>query len=104
MKIRHLFEENGYRLKDLAEVGTNFEDAHFWLIRKGTPDAIGTPTKEFKDEHIGIGVVRTDIINPDYLYYALMNLQMQGYWREHARGMLKLVSIRTEDVKNIRLG
>ena len=92
------------KLKELCDISTNFEDAHFWIVRRGTMETVGSVTKEYNPEHIGVGVVRTDKLIPDYLYYALMNLHNQGYWKDKAKGTLRLVNIKIEDVKNIRIG
>jgi hypothetical protein len=62
------------KLKDLAEVKTNFPDADFWLKRVNSIDNVGEPVKEFKETRIGIKVLRTDILLPTYLYYAMMHL------------------------------
>ena len=91
------------RLKDMVKVGLNMKDADFWIQRKGTIETVGTPVKEFSKEHIGVKVTRTDILVPDFLYYAIMNLYNQGYFKQYAKGTLKLVNIGVNDVKNIRL-
>nr|WP_235660979.1 hypothetical protein [Pseudomonas savastanoi] len=46
---------------------------------------------------------RTDIILPDYLFYALMHVHQQGYWERLATGTLNLVNIRVSDVQRIEL-
>jgi len=91
------------KLYQLATIKTNFQDADFWLIRRGSADRVGQPTREFYKEHIGIKVTRTDILLPDYLFYALKHIQLRGYWAKRANGTLKLVNIRVEDVRNIEL-
>ena len=91
------------RLSDICEIKTNFGDADFWLQRKGSVDTVGTPTKEFNPENIGIKVIRTDILVPDYLYYILVYYQSIGYFSNISNGTLNLKNIRTEDIKNIRL-
>jgi hypothetical protein len=63
---------------DLCEFKTNFPDADFWLVKKGNKDEIGTPVKTFSPENIGVKVIRTDVLVPDYLYYVFMNIQNQG--------------------------
>ena len=48
MKSTEVITENqSARLKDFCKVATNFEDADFWLQRKGSIDTVGTPLKEF---------------------------------------------------------
>lgn len=89
-------------LKDFAEIKTNFEDADFWIIRKGDINKVGSPTKQFSSEHIGIKIINNMIL-PDYLYYAFMNMQTQGFFKQFAHGTTNLVNIKIEDIKNITL-
>jgi hypothetical protein len=96
--------ESAHRLGDLCDIAIGMEDADFWLHRRHDIDHVGEPTKEYAPEHIGIRVKRTDILLPDYLFYAMQYLQMRGYWKQHSYGMLKLVNIRVEDVKKVALG
>ena len=97
-------QSGGTRLKDLATVATNMPDADFWLIRKGSDKTVGTPVKEFEPSRIGVKIVRTDVLDPNYLYYAMMNLHNQGYFARLAVGTLKLVNIKVSDVANISFG
>lgn len=98
--------ERGVTLGDLCEIRTNFEHADFWLIRKGSRHKVGTPTKEFMPEYIGIKVEESakDIILPSYLFYAMQYLHSKKYFENLAKGSLNLQHIRVEDVKSIRLG
>lgn len=91
------------KLSDLCEIKTNFPEADFWLIRKGSEDTVGYPVKEFSPEHIGIKVIATDILLPEYLYYAMLNLYNQGLFKNNSYGSLNLKNIRVDDVKEIRL-
>ena len=97
-------EETGLRLKNLCTVKVNFPDADFWLQRKGSLKTVGTPLKEFYSENIGIKVVKTDVLDPKYLYYVMQHIKNTGYWEPRANGSLNLVSIRTEDVANLPIG
>ena len=92
------------RLADIAEIKVGREDADFFLVRRGTLETVGMPTREFNPEHIGITVTAPDLILPDYLFYAMMYLHQRGYWKPLAKGVLRLVHIRTDDVKSITLG
>lgn len=92
------------KLSDLATIKTNFKKADFWVVRRGTLQAVGSVTRSFYMEHIGIKVVRVDILLPDYLYYAMMDLHSRGYYRPLATGTLQLVHIRVRDIKNITIG
>lgn len=81
-------------------VKTNFPDADLWVIRKGTPDKVGSVTKTFSPEHVGVQVLATDLILPDYLFYVLMQLHSRGFYRERMKGALRLQSITVGDVKD----
>ena len=105
MRIREFVTEStDIRLKDLVRVKTNFPEADFWLQRKGSLKTVGTPTKTFSPEHIGIKVTATDQLDPQYLYYMMMHIQSSGHWSKIARGTTNLVSITTSDVSNIPIG
>ena len=90
-------------LSDFAKIGINMEDADLWLIRKGSVDTVGKPTKEYDPERIGIKITRTDVLHTQYLYYMLLHIFTSGYWKNKARGALRLKNIRIEDVKHIQL-
>jgi hypothetical protein len=92
------------RLKDIAKIATNMQDADFWLVRKGSDKTVGKPVKEFDPSRIGVKVVRTDVLDPKYLYYVMMNLHNQGHFARIANGTTNLVNIRVEDIANIPLG
>jgi hypothetical protein len=92
------------RLKDIRSVKTNFSDADFWIQRKGSRETVGTPTKSFSPEHIGIKVENTDILDPQYLFYMFMHLQSSGKFQNLSKGSLSLQHITTYDIGNIILG
>ena len=94
---------NEMKLSDVATIRTNFPEAHFWLVRRGSAERCGEPVREFNPEHIGIKVDRLDLLLPDYLFYALMNVHRGGYWKMLATGTLSLVNIRVSDVRHIEL-
>jgi choline kinase len=103
--MHNVYEESiGSRLKDLAKIATNMPDADFWLIRKGSDKTVGKPVTEFDPSRIGIKVVRTDVLDPKYLYYVMMHLHNQGHFARIANGTTNLVNIRVEDIANIPLG
>ena len=97
-------ESNAVKLKDLATVKTNFPDADFWIQRKGSDKTIGTPTKKFSPENIGIKVTATDVLDARYLYYLMMHLHNTGHWKQHAHGALKLVNLPISAVANLSFG
>jgi hypothetical protein len=88
-------------LGDLCDIRVGMEDADFWIVRRGTPQAVGRPTNEYNPEHIGVKVTATDVLVPGYLFYMVQYLHMQGQFEQLARGTLRLVNIRTSDIKNI---
>lgn len=97
-------EASNLRLKDIATIKLNFKKADFWVTRRGTPDTIGAVTKIFNKESFGIKITKTDIMVPDYLYYAMMNIHMQGHYKHLGTGVTNLVSIKMDNIKNIRIG
>lgn len=98
-------EETGAgRLKAYATVKMNYKDADFWITRRGTPDEIGRPSKEFNKESFGVKVFATDILDPQFLYYAMMNIHGQGLYKNMGTGTTQLVSIKLNNIKNIRVG
>ena len=92
------------RLKDLCEFKTDFPEADFWITRKGDINSVGKPTKEYDPEKIGVKVVRTDLLVPDYLFYVLEFLAMSGAFASMAKGATNLKHISIDDVKNIPVG
>ena len=86
---------------DLCEFKVSFPEADFWLIRKGSENIVGTPTKEYSPEHIGVKVINTDIILPEYLYYYFTFLHQKGIFVKLAHGTLKLKNIRISEIKSI---
>jgi hypothetical protein len=89
------------RLNDMADIGTNKEDADFWIVRKGSEDAVGKPTRTYSKEHIGVKVTATDQLNPDWLYYAVEYLHASGYFKQAAHGATNLKNIKVSDVKGV---
>lgn len=86
---------------DLVDFKTSFEDADFWLIRKGSKESVGKPTKEYSPEHIGVKVKEGIPILPDYLFYVFMMLQSKGIFSNLSKGTTRLQNIRVSDIKNI---
>ena len=91
-------------LGDLCEFKTNFPEADFWLIRKGDEKTVGKPVKEFDSECIGVKVIQTDIIDPNYLYYVFMHFHQSGKFVNFAHGSLRLKHISIRDIKGISVG
>lgn len=91
------------KLAAVATIQTNFPEAHFWLVRRGSAERCGKVSRVFNPEHIGIRVDRTDLLLPDYLFYALAHVHETGHWKQLATGTLSLVNIRVSDVRSIEL-
>lgn len=104
MKIAQIIEDISLKLKVFAHIAIGLEDADFWLVRRGTPDTVGMPTKTFNKEAIGIKVIQTEILNPDYLFYMMQYIHSSGRWKALAHGATRLVGINVSDVANISLG
>ena len=105
MRFTEIISESvSTRLKDIAKIATNMPDADFWLVRKGSDKTVGKPVKEFDPSRIGIKVVKTDVLDPNYLYYAMMNLHHQGQFARIANGTTNLVNITVADIANMPLG
>jgi len=90
-------------LSDVCSIKTQFKDADFWIVRRGSLKTVGLPVRDYNPEHIGIKVVKTEILLPDYLYYCMMHVHSQKVWEPLANGSLSLVNIKVSDVRNIRL-
>lgn len=88
-------------LGDICNFKINMEDADFWLIRKGTSDMVGTPTKKFTSENIGVKVTRTDILYPDFLFYYIQYMHNSGMFKNLAKSTLNLKHLRIEDLSNL---
>lgn len=91
------------RLSDVATIKTNFQDADFWLVRRGSLKTVGQPVREFNPEHIGVKVHNTDLLLPRYLFICFEALHLEGRWQPLATGTLSLVNIRVSDVRKIEL-
>lgn len=86
---------------DLVDFKTNFEDADFWLIRKGSENTVGKPVKEYSPEHIGVKIKEGSPVLPDYLFYVFMMLQSRGIFTKLSKGTTRLKNIRVSDIKNL---
>jgi hypothetical protein len=95
--------ENEMKLAAVATIQTNFPEAHFWIVRRGSAERCGEPVRVFNTEHIGIRIERLDLLIPDYLFYALKHVSQSGHWAQVATGTLSLVNIRVSDVRSIEL-
>jgi len=103
LKPYNIFESNSTKLGDVCEVKLNFQGADFWLQRNGTEKNVGTPSKVFSKDNIGIKVIATDILDANYLFYYLQYLHTKHYFYKLAAYTTPLCHIRIVDIKNILL-
>lgn len=101
---RFKLTESTHRLKDFAEIKTNFEGADFWIVRRGSQKTVGQPTKVYSPEHIGVKVTALDKLDPKFLKYMIEYLWSSGKFAQIATGTTALVNIKAEDIKNIGIG
>jgi len=91
------------KLSDVATIKTNYPEADFWIVRRGSLKTVGLPSYDFNPESVGVKVTRNDILNSRYLYYCFLNMHNSGIWEPLATGTLSLVNIKVSDVNNIVL-
>ena len=91
------------KLSDIATIKTNFPEADFWIVRRGSSNACGKPVEVFNEECIGIRVTNTNIILPRYLFYVMEDIYNSGHWKAYVRGTTALVHIQTSNVRDIEL-
>lgn len=89
------------KVSDVATVKTNYLKADFWLIRRHSRDVVGLPVNTFNPEHIGIKVVRTDLVDPAFFIHTFNHLHGQGVFALLAKGKTDLAQITTSDVKEL---
>jgi hypothetical protein len=82
---------------------TDFPNADFWLQRKGSEKTVGSPTKEFSQENIGVKISDDfrDKVDPNYLYYYFQFLHQQGVFAPIANGTLALKNVKISDIRTI---
>jgi hypothetical protein len=91
------------RIGDVCVFKTNFEDADFWLQRKGSIDTVGKPTKVYYKENIGVKIREEyqDKLDTNYLYYYFLYLYQKGAFKPLSHGTLNLQNITISDIKSI---
>lgn len=65
------------KLGELCTIKKRLPDADFWLDEK-----TGQPTKEFREERIGVRVDKKDVLVPQYLFYVVQHLVNEGLFSE----------------------
>lgn len=96
-------EKKSITIGDICIFKLDFNDADFWLKRKGSEKTVGTPTKDFNKEDIGVKVrdEYKDRVDSNYLYYYFQFLHQSGIFIPHAHGTLNLKNIKLDDIKRI---
>lgn len=94
-------ENKPSKFGDLVKIGTNMEDADFWITRVHDSKNVGKPTKEFQPHHLGVKITATDRLDPQFAYYLMHHVHGSGYFASRARGMGNRVNIRKSDVSDI---
>ena len=100
-----IFEESEKpsKLGHVAKIGTNMEDADFWITRVHDSKNVGKPTKEYQPHHLGVKITATDRLDPKFAYYLMHYIHGTGYFSERARGVGNRVNIKKSDVSDIPL-
>ncbi|MBD2039237.1 hypothetical protein [Microcoleus sp. FACHB-672] len=80
-------------------IKTNFPEADFWLINKGSLESLGQPIKEFQPYYTGLKCPA--LILPDYGYYLCLYFHSIGVWRRLGVGSTNLTNLRISDVKDV---
>lgn len=66
------------KLKSFLNFSVNNPEAHFWIVRVGDAETVGTPTREFSPEHIGVTISQPDIAIPEFMFYYMEYLKKVG--------------------------
>lgn len=88
-------------LDKLCEIKTNFPDADFWIVRRGSIKTVGSVERDvFNPENIGIKVT-SESLNSKFLSYFFEDLHSKGLFKQIAKGTTQLVNIKISDIKSI---
>lgn len=91
------------KLGDLISVEVGNPNADFWVVRRGSADTVGTPTRTFSEESYGITVKDRERLDSNFLFYMFQYVASQGYFKARAKGSLKLVNIIKNHITDIPL-
>ena len=81
------------------EIQTNLPDADFWIVRKGSIDKVGSVSKTFNAEHIGVKITNKKLLDKNYMAYKMQHVHNTGYYKKVAIGTIGLQHIKVADVK-----
>jgi hypothetical protein len=85
-------------MSNIWTIKTNFPEADFWLINKGSINKLGQPVKEFQSYLTGIKC--PDFVLPSYGYYLCLYIHQTGFWQSLAVGSTDLKNLRISDIKS----
>lgn len=91
----------GLRLKDIARVSIGDPNADFWVTRRGSEETVGKPTHSFNPEAFAVTITDTERFPSNFVYYMIQWLWSSGYFKPLARGSLRLVGIRKQDLEDV---
>ena len=109
MIVKKLYENKDFKKqlrkaplykRDNFKVGQGLEDADFWLYSKGSTEKLGMPVEEYHKNRIGIKILNTEEIDPKFMYYWMLNIYNQGYWKQIGRGSVQQF-ITVKDVRDL---
>ena len=80
-------------------IHTNFPEADFWLINKGSAKSLGKPVKKF--EPFLTGIQCPALIDPEYGYYLCLHLYSINTWSAYSCSSINLKHLRIRDIKEV---
>ena len=80
-------------------IRSNFPEADFWLINKGSAKTLGKPVEKFESYLTGIQCPA--LIDSRYGYYICLMLYSNGTWEQRSHGSIALQHLRISDIKEV---
>lgn len=80
-------------------IRSNFPEADFWLINKGSTKNLGKPVKKFESYLTGIQCPA--LIDSEYGYYLCAYLHSLDTWSKYSRGSINLQHLRIRDIRQV---
>lgn len=91
------------KLKTFLDFKVNNPKADFWIIRRGNSETVGTTTREFSPDHIGVTITRPDLVLPDFMFYYMDYLAKVGALTSVSSGSGTLRQINIKDLGEFEL-
>jgi len=91
------------KLKTFLDFKLNNPEAGFWIIRRGNSEIVGTTTREFSPDHIGVTITRPDLVLPDFMFYYMDYLAKVGALTSVSSGNGTLRQINIKDLGEFEL-